>query len=121
MGEYDSAIALAARLISKKGRAATIRRLATTTPDASKPWRVDAAAPTDYPVRAVFLDYEKNEIDGTNVQAGDQKCLVAASGLAIEPAPPDVVVDGAVVWTIVKTKPLRPGDDNVFFDIQLRK
>lgn len=125
MGEYDSAIALAKRLLKKKGQPVTLRSLtAAPAPDPSKPWYPGANAPTDWTVDAVFLGYEQKYIDGEQVQMGDQQVYMPAfdtSGAAILPEEEGLVIRGAETWKIVALKPLNPAGDPVMYELQVRQ
>lgn len=122
MGAYDSAIALAKRLITKKGAAISLRRYTDGTPaDPAKPWQPGARTHVDYPTHGAFLEYQKNDIDGTEVKAGDQQVYVAASDLAVAPAGSDVILRGSEVWTIKNISELKPADDPVLYVFQVRQ
>jgi hypothetical protein len=126
MGEYDSALALALRLIKKKGRAVTLRQYSDApVPDANKPWRVGQPTPTDLPGFAVLLDFGdmgEHYMPGTEVQVGDKLVLMPASGLAAAPQLRDVLVFGAEEpWAIVTVQTLEPGGVPVLHSMQVRR
>lgn len=117
MGEYTSAIALAQRLIAKKGGPVTLR---TFTPgaDSGQEWKPAESVPVDQPnVRAVFLPQNlqtqrpQQYADGTQVHVGDMQVYVAAADLAEPPSLGSEVIraDGEV-WTVKACEPLAPGD-----------
>lgn len=125
MGEYDSSIALAKRLITKKGQAVTLRSLTTAAPvDEDKPWNPGANVPSDQTVMGVFLDYEQRYIDGALIKAGDQRVLMPATdtaGTAIAPAAGRIVLRGQEKWEVITVKPLAPAGDPVMFELQVRQ
>ena len=125
MAEYDSAIALAKRLIAKKGTQVTLRTFAAgALPDANEPWRAGTNTPTNQTVVAVFLDYEQKYVDGTTIRMGDQRVFMPATdtlGAAITPEVDGLVIRGSETWKIVKPKPLNPGDQMVMFELQVRQ
>lgn len=125
MAEYDSAIALAKRLIAKKGTSVTLRSMTPgALPDANEPWRAGANTPVDQTVKAVFLDYEQAYIDGTTIRMGDQRVFMPAtdnSDVAITPEVDGLVIRGSETWKIVKPRPLNPGNQMVMFEIQVRR
>lgn len=64
MADYSKFVALAQRLIAKRGRAVTMRELSNASSDASKPWK-GTGAPTvkvEVPTTAVFLDPKGSDI-----------------------------------------------------------
>ena len=122
MARFDSAIALAKKLITKNGQTVTLR---TFTPsagsDPAKPWKPGGNVPTDQTPVAVFLDYEQKYVDGDSVRAGDQRVFMPASGLT---APPDIdglVLRGTEQWKIVTIKPLNPNGQAIMFELQVRQ
>lgn len=126
MGEYDSALALALRLIKKKGRAVTLRQYGDApVPDVNKPWRVGQATPTDLPAYGVLLDFGdmgEHYMPGTEVQVGDKLVLMPASGLAVRPQLRDTLQFGAEdPWAIVTVQTLEPGGVPVLHSMQVRR
>lgn len=126
MGEYDSALALALRLIKKKGRAVTLRQFSDApVPDVSKPWRVGQATPTDVPAHGVLLDFGgvgEHYMPGTEIQVGDKLVLMPASGLAVRPQLRDTLQFGAEEpWAIVTVQTLEPGGVAVLHSMQVRR
>lgn len=125
MGEYDSSIALAKRLIKKKGQQVTLRSLtATAAPDPAKPWYPGANVPVNWTVDAVFLGYEQKYIDGEQVQMGDQQVYMPAAdllGAQINPEEEGLVIRGTETWKIIKVKPLNPAGDPVMYELQVRQ
>lgn len=125
MAEYDSAIALAKRLIAKKGQDVTLRGFtAGATPDPTKPWKPGTNTPVNQTVKAVFLDYEQKYIDGAMIQTGDQKVYMPSSDtseVAITPEEEGLVIRGAETWKIVRIKPLNPNGQSIMFELQVRQ
>lgn len=126
MGEYDSALALALKLIKKKGRAVTLRQFSDApVGDVNKPWRVGQPTPTNLPAFAVLLDFGaigEHYMPGTEVQVGDRLVLMPASDLAATPQLRDVLVFGAEEpWAIVTVQTLEPGGVPVLHSMQVRR
>ncbi len=132
MGEYDSAIALALRLIQTKGRPVSIRRDLGTTPiDGAKPWLGTQPSPSDSATFAVFFDTRiaellarlapGRELERTTFESEETVALVPASGLAFAIEPEMKLVDGATVWHITRAETIRPGVDGVLYVLELRK
>lgn len=126
MDEYDGALALALRLIKKKGRAAVLRQFGDApVPDVNKPWRVTQPSSADLPAFAVLLDFGnvgQRYMPGTEIQVGDKLILMPASGLSATPGLRDVVVFGSEEpWSIVNLLTLEPGGVPVLHSMQVRR
>lgn len=128
MAEYDAQIASALRLITKKGRAITLRRDGgTVLVDAARPELGFTASTTDYATVGVFLLFNSKEINGTTVLEGDQTVLIPASGLAITPGVSDKLFDGSTVetttpvWKIAKVQTQKPGSQEIMHELQIRQ
>ncbi len=125
MARFDSAIALADRLITKNGEAAQLRRRTDgTAPDPSIPFERGEPATEDFPTAAVWLGYIDSRIDGTLVRRGDQRVLLPASDLGT--VVPNNVTDSLVrasgeVWNIIEVKPLSPNGQKILYEAQVRK
>lgn len=125
MGEYDSAIALARRLIKKKGAVVTLRGF-SRAPDPSddEPWNPSPNDPQDAEVDAVFLDFEQKYIDGSVILFGDQQVYMPAFDTSGDPLTPEaegVVIRGGETWKIIAVKPLNPAGDPVMYTLQVRQ
>lgn len=57
-------------------------------------------------------------IDGTAIQAGDRREMMAAEGTT--PTPADRMEIGATTYAIVRAEPFAPGGVAVYFDLILR-
>lgn len=109
----------AVRLIEKFGRDASILIKASAPDVAGEPWDGAVSEGTPQTVKAVFLDFDANQIDGTVIQAGDQRVLVAAKGNpAIDTA--DSIIDGGRRWRIVNANLLKPGTVEYLWTLQVR-
>jgi hypothetical protein len=126
MGEYDNALALALRLIKKKGRPVVLRHFSDApVPDTQKPWRTGQAGFTSVSGHAVLLDFGDlgdHYIPGTEVQVGDKLALMPASGLTTTPNLRDTLVfSGEEPWTIINRRTLEPGGVPVLHSMQVRR
>lgn len=124
MARFDSAIALASRLIAKNGEEIKIRRREDGDPvDADKPWAPDEPTFDDADATGVFLSETEARQAGFLVKDGEQVVYVPASGLAVEPDPSvdSVVRASGEVWPIVKSEPLRPNGQNVLYVLTVKK
>ncbi len=124
MAEFDNALTFSLRLITKKGETSTLRRKVDGTPvDAAKPWEPGTPTFDDTSVKAVWLNYDVNRVDGQLIQSQDQSVTVAAKDLTVVPDPStDVIVraDGQR-WTIVDVRPLNPNGQTIIYELQVRK
>ena len=97
-----------------------------TTLFRSKPWR-KASLTSVLPligVKAFFFNYALKEIDGEVIKHGDKKCLIAADDAVVQKADIrhyDLVIDGSEEWVIKNIIPLRPGEQTLVYEMQLRR
>ena len=122
MARFDSAIALAKKLIKKNGQAVTLRGFTVgAAPDPAKPWKPGGNVAADQPIEAVFLDYEQRYIDGQTIRMGDQRVFMPASGLTSAPEVEGLVLRGSEQWKIITTKPLNPNGQQIMYELQVRQ
>lgn len=122
MARFDSAIALAQKLIKKNGQTVTLRGFtAGAAPDPAKPWKPGANTPVDQPAVAVFLNYEQKYVDGDTVRVGDQLVFMPASGLTSSPEVEGLVLRGSEQWKIITIKPLSPNGQQIMYELQVRQ
>ena len=134
MAGYDGARALAARLISKKGRPASLERLRQAAPvGLDKPWRKgNSATETLGPFPAVFLNYSATTQDSPFAQYGmnvgklsvpeaREQVYLAASAVAVRPKPLDVVVDGRRRLDVLEVEVLAPGDADILYVLYVKE
>jgi hypothetical protein len=114
--DYGRSKATADRLIGRFGQAAALKR-----PNSSGPaYAPVEGTPTSYAVTVVVNDYRNAEIDGTRVQSGDKKVMMAKGSLAIEPTTSDTLVIGGKEHAIVEVRPLNPGGTVILYEVQAR-
>lgn len=118
MPDYVSLAATTRRLIEKSGRLVSVQSQGSPT-DVAKPWlgNVEGASVNVY---ATFTAYDRNLINGTSIQAGDQKCVIAADGLGVDLTTAEEVLDGSRVLTVVSAKRVAPGSVPIAFELQVR-
>jgi hypothetical protein len=71
-------------------------------------------------------NYRDTEIDGSAIKRGDQRVIIPAIDLAIEPdSETDVLAMGAIpneiTYQIVTVQPISPGDEIAAWKVQLRR
>jgi hypothetical protein len=87
--DYASQIASAKKLIDKYGGPATL--VVTTTVEGADEWSPEQDSEQRQDVMAVFLNYSRVSMfaqsyeQGTLIQQGDKRVLIAAQGLTIVP------------------------------------
>lgn len=130
---YDSAIALAKRLIDKNGRTVKVQRQTGTTPvDVAKPWLGVVPATSETTVKAVFTTMRELEpfvrlASGretptrTPTEAGASVALVPASGLPFTIEIEHRIVDGSVTHEITSVEILKPGDAPILYILTLAR
>lgn len=122
MARFDSAIALAKKLIKKNGQAVTLRGFtAGVAPDPAKPWKPGGNVAADQTIEAVFLDYEQRYIDGQTIRMGDQRVFMPAEGLTAPPEVEGLVLRGLEVWKVIAVKPLNPNGQAIMYELQVRQ
>lgn len=122
---YDNFVALADRLIRKRGGVLTLTR---TTPGTYDPATSTTPSPTVvvHTGWAVRSDYKLKDIDGTRVLAGDVQLIIspktAAGGAFPKPAPStDVLALGGQNYTVIDVDTWNfDGATNVGFLVQAR-
>lgn len=129
--DYTSFRLLAERLIEANGRSLSlVRRDQGNLIDPAKPWRGSTeAAEITVIVTGVFIEFEKEDFDGTLVRRGDKRVLIAdksvtdeggsASNLFITDY--DHILDAGVRWKIMKAELIEPGPVRIMFDIHVRQ
>lgn len=132
MAIHSNFVDLMDRLITKHGRAVSIRRqTGETLKDPARPEAGLAPLYTDTPTKAVFLDADKRDLllsipgqpdELTKIQrAIDRFVLIAAKNLTFEVGIADQIVDGDRTLEITEVDPLKPGPTLIGFIIQVAR
>lgn len=113
---YEEEVATAQELIAEAGRDVILlnKQLGTFNPNTNT---VDDSVDTLRTVKAVFTLYQDKEVDGTIIQRGDKRCLVAG---AINPGE-TVIKDGARQYQIVDVQAVQPGETVILSKLQVRR
>lgn len=125
MARFDSAIALAKRLIDKNGQQVILRNIVAAAPaDSAKPWEPGENTNSDQDVFGVFLDYEQKYIDGSVIRMGDQQVYLYSIDILGNSIIPEV--DGQIIrdgdpWDIKAIRPLNPNGQSIMFTVQVRQ
>lgn len=128
MGVYDSQVALAERLIREKGKAVQVVRLATTLPDADKPWEPGTSTETLDGAYGVFLNFNQEDMatfskmaGASEILASDRKVLLAAAATTSAPTTTDKLRDADGDWSIEYVQVLSPNGENILYTLRARK
>jgi hypothetical protein len=124
---YADDIKTALELITEFGADCQLKVFTATTDDPAQPWDPGVPAEQVLTARMVFLNFKSNSNgetywNGTLVQQGDKKVLLAASGLAFEPNLNALITraDGSV-WKVVNLHRLDPDGTPILYTLQVRK
>lgn len=116
--DYAKTAQTALRLIERFGQTGALSR-----PTSTGPKHTPVPGPPDlHPAKFAVLAFDQKEIDGTRVLATDKKAIVAAAGLAIEPALSDELLeaDGSK-YRIAAVETLKPATTPVVYVLQVRR
>lgn len=120
MATYDSAVALAKKLIEAKGRTVTLTQRVDGAPaDASKPWEPSVPVDTAHTVTMAIFSTNLSYIDGTTIHSAKKMALVAAASLAVVPSQKDIVTDGTDTFDISVVREIKPGDQAILYELGL--
>lgn len=120
MAEYDSAIALAKRLIDKKGRTVTVRKPNVAPTDTDKPWDVQENPPLTFDAKAVVVPMESRYVDGSTVLLTDKLMYVAAADATFPITTDCRVADRGYENQIIMVDTLEPGEQAVLYTVAVR-
>ncbi len=122
MTDYSKTAARADQSLRRKGGIVVLRQVVTGPYDPDL-----GTAPittTDYEGTGVKINYEAENIDGTLIQAGDQKLLLSPlqrNGLPMpQPTNADLVLFGAASYSVTAVETTAPVDVAVLHTLQLR-
>lgn len=119
--EYTSAIALALRLIDRKGVNVIYRAInAGASVDPNKPWLGTTDTTTDFTVKGVILDIEESRVDGTVILQGDREVYIAAAALNRKIEQPGYIVNGSELLNIESVNLLSPANEDILFIVRVR-
>lgn len=120
--------ALADRLISKNGRAISVRQTAQAPVDVDKPWGEQTDTDTDTPTMGVFIDTHATDFLArvsavsrlvlSPVEVQGTVVLIPGT-VAVAPTTKDKIVDGDRVWGISKVTAVQPGTDVALYQVEL--
>lgn len=127
MAEFNYARlkATADRLITRFGKTTT-SQLVQPGSKSGNAFNPTIGAATLHAVKAVVLEYNQRDIDGTRIIVGDRKVYVAVGNTDFQITPEwklKIKMKGdaaAKNYSIVNVKPLEPGDVTLLWELQCR-
>ena len=122
MTDYAKTAARADQSLRRKGGIVVLRQVVTGEYDPGL--GTSPTITTDYEGTGVKIAYEAENMDGTLIQAGDQKLLLSPLQRNGSPMPApttaDLVLFGGATYTIANVGDLQPVDISLLFTLQLR-
>jgi hypothetical protein len=104
--------------LRKFGAAIALVRIQQATP--TNPWDPPAQTEASYQGKGLLLSYAAHLVDGTTIQAGDVKLMLAAD-IATTPVAGDFVDVKTERYRVVRSEPFQPGGEVLYYDLQLRR
>lgn len=126
MAFYDDMAQVALELITEFGSEQTLRDVtAGVYDDVAGEWTTPPGD-IEQPAQLILLDYTPQEsglmyAEGSQIQKGDKKIIIAAKDLAWPPAPTTKVDVDGVLWQIVNIKEANPAGTPLVYFCQGRK
>ena len=107
-----------ASLIKEEGRTITLTRVTSGSysPAASSA----TVTNVEVNVKALLLDYNNRERDGTQIKAGDRKAVLKALGLTTPPKQDDLITVDSKSHKIVNVRTIENKGDPVVYVCQIR-
>lgn len=115
---YTALADKAQTLIKSKGQTITFTRGGAIEIDPATGEETGSVAQT-LTADGVLLNYKKSEIDGSVIQQGDAKIIMAAQGFT--PVIGDTVDANGLLWRVMDVMPLSPAAVDVIYTLQVRK
>ena len=127
MAIHDNFADLAVRLITKNGRAITVRKK-NKTADPAEPWKLTGTTTTDQTVVGVFFENAFSDLEmalaqvlgapegaRTNLSIKGTRCYIPARGLSFPISTEHVIIDSTRTWEIVDLDLIQPGPTPIMY------
>src|SRR5690606_37452542 len=131
MARFDRAIQTALKLIKKNGEDTQLIVYTQQVDDPAKPWNGGEPTEQMLTARMVFLNFTEQGtsmnageryFEGSLIQQGDKKVLLAAAGLVFDPQlNGELVRKDGTIWKIVQMKLLDPNGQKILWTLQVRR
>ncbi len=119
--DYDDIAETAKDLIEDFGGPITLRRIGETTPDPAKPWEKKPGTIESFSLRGVKSNYRPQLVDGTRIKAFDQRLILPAEGLDLDPAETYEADIAGETWRVLDISRSQPGETILTYFLQLRR
>lgn len=107
------------RLIKDRGESLTLVKTTTGAYDPATSGATESTA--NHTIQVAVVGYKSNLIDGSIIQRGDRKAIIAASGLNVTPAIGDKITGLGDAVRIIDKRTVRDNGQNVAFVCQVRE
>lgn len=118
---YKNMAANALRMIADKGRALLITMPGTEHEYDPLSDTFTEGEDETATVKGVFTKFATKEIDGELILRTDKKVLIAAASLTQVPDNTATITDGGVIYNIINTEIVQPGDTPLLYLVQARR
>lgn len=102
------------------GRQIVISRIAAAAYDPAT-GQVTSAAPQTWTTRGLFLNYNDQLINGTDIKRGDRRLYLKIKGLTYQATIGDKITAATDIYTLVNFKTIELGGTVVIFIMQVRR
>jgi len=109
----------AASLIARKGQDVTLGKRTASTYNTATGVATNTTA--NHSFKGLVLEYDNRERDGTVIQAGDRKVVLAGKGATVTPEAGDTITVGAVVFRVVNVQVVSEVTKALVFTCQVRR
>ncbi len=108
----------ATALIRKHGADVSLVRVQQATP--SNPWEPPMQTQATFQGKGLLLAYTAHLVDGTAIQAGDVRLMLAVD-IGTSPVVGDYIDVKTERYRVMRVEPFRPGGEVLYYDLQLRR
>lgn len=116
---YDGLAQTALVLLQDKGMTMTLNQRTPGTYSATT--GTTTVTETTYTVTGAQFHFPANMIDGSMIQRGDRRVIVAARGMTVEPDAGDVLTIAGTRTNVVAVKAINPGGTTIAYVLQVRR
>ncbi|GAF70344.1 unnamed protein product [marine sediment metagenome] len=127
MAIHDNFANLAVKLITKNGRAITVRSK-VKTPDPTEPWKLTSITTTDQTTIGAFFDNTLTDLEialgqvlgapegaRSNLSQKGTRVYIPARDLTAAISAEDVIIDSTRTWEIVAAELFQPGPTPIMY------
>jgi hypothetical protein len=118
---YSGIGAVALKQINDKGRDITVRYAGNDQVYNPATDTFTAGTDVDVPVKGVFTQFAKKDIDGELIKVTDKRVLIAGTALDNAPENNSKIIDGGIEYQVINTETIQPSDTVVLYMVQVRR